>query len=53
LSVSEAGQRYCAVTSPEAYHTLIVEFGRTADQYRKWLTDLLETELLKPDPTRP
>ena len=25
---------------------LTVEFGWTADQHRKWLTDLLETELL-------
>ena len=46
LSVAEAGQRYCALTSPELYQMLTVEFGWTADQHRAWLTDLLETELL-------
>jgi AcrR family transcriptional regulator len=47
LSVSEAGQRYCALTSPELYHLLTVEIGWTAAQHRKWLTRLLETELLE------
>jgi AcrR family transcriptional regulator len=46
LSVAEAGQRYCALTSPELYHLLTVEFGWTANRHRRWLTDLLETELL-------
>jgi AcrR family transcriptional regulator len=46
LSVAEAGQRYCALASPELYYVLTVEFGWTADQHRKWLTELLETELL-------
>jgi AcrR family transcriptional regulator len=48
LSVSEAGQRYCALASPELYYLLTVEFGWTADEHRRWLTDLLETELLGP-----
>jgi AcrR family transcriptional regulator len=48
LSVSEAGQRYCALTSPELYHTLTVEFGWTAEKHRKWLTHLLGAELLGP-----
>jgi AcrR family transcriptional regulator len=47
LSVSEAGQRYCALTSPELYHLLTVEIGWTAARHRKWLTRLLETELLE------
>jgi AcrR family transcriptional regulator len=46
ISVDEAGQRYCALASPELYYVLTVEFGWTTDQHRKWLTDLLETELL-------
>jgi AcrR family transcriptional regulator len=50
LSVSEAGQRYCALASPELYYVLAVEFGWTADQHRRWLADLLETELLGPHP---
>ncbi len=48
LSVSEAGQRYSALASPELYYLLTVEFGWTAEQHRKWLTDLLQTELLGP-----
>ena len=54
LSVSEAGQRYCALVSPELYYLLTVEFGWTADDHREWLTGLLETELLgpRPAPTR-
>ena len=46
LSVSEAGERYCALMSPELYHLLTVAFGWTADQHRLWLTELLEGELL-------
>lgn len=48
LSVAEAGQRYCALASPELYYVLTVEFGWTADQHRTWLTELLVTELLEP-----
>ena len=48
LSVDEAGQRYCALASPELYYLLTVELGWTADQHRSWLTDLLTTELLAP-----
>jgi AcrR family transcriptional regulator len=53
LSVEEAGQRYCALTSPELYYLLTVEFGWPAAEHKKWLTELLETELLGPDPARP
>jgi AcrR family transcriptional regulator len=48
LSVSEAGQRYCALASPELYYLLTIEFGWTADQHRKWLIELLEAQLLGP-----
>jgi hypothetical protein len=46
LSVAEAGQRYCALTSPELYHLLTVELGWTAEQHRGWLNELLAAELL-------
>ena len=46
LSVAEAGQRYCALASPELYHLLTVELAWTAEQHRSWLTQLLHTELL-------
>jgi AcrR family transcriptional regulator len=52
LSVAGAGERYCALTSPELYQMLTVEFGWTADQHRTWLTDLLVTELLMPAEAR-
>jgi hypothetical protein len=53
LSLAEAGQRYCALASPELYYTLTVEFGWSADQHRAWLTDLLDTELLGRHPAVP
>jgi AcrR family transcriptional regulator len=46
LTPAAAGQRYCALTLPELYHVLIVEFDWTADEHRRWLTDVLERELL-------
>ena len=48
LSASEAGERYCALTSPELYYLLTVELGWAADQHRAWLTELLVSELLRP-----
>jgi AcrR family transcriptional regulator len=47
LSVAEAGQRYCALTSPELYQILTGELGWTAAHHKQWLTDLLGTELLR------
>ena len=46
LSVDEAGQRYCALASPELYYMVTVEFGWTNEQHRRWLTGLLTAELL-------
>jgi AcrR family transcriptional regulator len=48
LRVDQAGQRYCVLASPELYHLLTVELGWTAGQHRRWLTDLLKTELIAP-----
>ena len=53
LSVEQAGQRYCVLAGPELYHLLTVELEWTADQHKKWLTDLLKTELLGPLTARP
>lgn len=50
LSVVEAGQRYCALASPELYHMLTVEFGWKPPRHRKWLTELLARELLDARP---
>jgi hypothetical protein len=49
LSIEEAGQRYCALTSPELYHLLTVQLGWTAEQHQHWVTQLLRTELLGTD----
>jgi AcrR family transcriptional regulator len=46
LTVAQAGQRFCALASPELYHLLTVELGWTDDAHRQWLTELLATELL-------
>jgi AcrR family transcriptional regulator len=46
ISVAGAGQRYCALTSPELYFVLTVELGWSAEQHRAWLDELLAVELL-------
>ena len=46
LSVAEAGERYCALASPDLYHVITVDFGWTADRHRAWLTQLVRTQLL-------
>lgn len=48
LSANEAGQRYCALTSPELHHLLTAQLGWTPDKYRRWLSLLLRSELLRP-----
>ena len=47
LSVAEAGQRYCALASPELYHALTVELGWTAERHQRWLTELISSDLLR------
>jgi AcrR family transcriptional regulator len=46
LSPTDAGQRYCALTSPELFYLLTVQLGWTARQHRDWLTKLMRIELL-------
>jgi AcrR family transcriptional regulator len=46
LSVAEAGERYCALASPELYYLLTVELSWPAEQHRTWITSLLDGELL-------
>lgn len=50
LSLEEAGQRYCALVSPELYHLLTVEFGWPPEQHRAWVTALLQVDLLGSEP---
>ena len=52
LSVADAGQRYCVLSSPELYHLLTVDLAWPAGQHQDWLTQLLQTDLLGPEPDR-
>jgi AcrR family transcriptional regulator len=53
LTIAEAGQRYCALASPDLYNLLTVELAWTAEQHQRWLTQLLQTELLGVAPRAP
>jgi AcrR family transcriptional regulator len=46
LSAKAAGERYCALASPELYSLLTVDLGWAPEEHRRWLTQLLEAELL-------
>lgn len=46
MSADEAGARYAALASPELYHLLVTELGWALERYRRWLVELLETDLL-------
>jgi hypothetical protein len=46
LSIREAGERYCALASPDLYYVLTVEIGWTATQHRRWLSGLVHADLL-------
>jgi AcrR family transcriptional regulator len=48
LSVAEAGERYCALASPDLFHLLTVELGWTPEHHREWLIAIMQTELLGP-----
>jgi hypothetical protein len=48
LSAKAAGERYCALASPELYYLLTVDLAWTPEEHRRWLTHLLEAELLRP-----
>jgi AcrR family transcriptional regulator len=46
LTIEQAGERACALMSPEMHTLLTVELGWTPNQHREWLSHLLEAELL-------
>ena len=46
LSIEEAGERFCALSSPELYHLVVAELGWTPGHHEAWLAQLLEKELL-------
>ena len=47
MSVEDAGERYCALASPELYYLLTVELGWPPGRHRSWLTEVLRAELLR------
>lgn len=48
LSIEEAGERFCTLSSPEPYHLLVAELGWPPGRHEVWLAQLLEAELLSP-----
>jgi AcrR family transcriptional regulator len=46
LTVEQAAQRYSALLSPDLHHLLTREMGWTAAQHERWVTGLLEADLL-------
>ncbi|MGQ0573899.1 MAG: TetR family transcriptional regulator [Pseudonocardia sp.] len=48
LSVEQAGERACALMSPDMHHLLTTGLGWTPDQHREWLCPLVVGELLGP-----
>ena len=46
LTLSDAADRYCALSSPELHHLCIEGLGWTLDQHERWLAELAERELL-------
>jgi hypothetical protein len=48
LTIEQAGERVCALMSPEMYTLLTVELGWTREQHTEWLCRLLMAELLGP-----
>lgn len=48
VSAEQAGERACALMSPELHHLVTVDLGWTVEEYREWLCRLLVTELLAP-----
>lgn len=48
LTAEQAGERACALMSPEMFSLLTVELGWSREQHRTWLCQLLAAELLNP-----
>src|SRR3546814_9972601 len=45
LALSEAADRFTALSSPELHHMCIESLGWTLDQHERWLAELAEREL--------
>jgi AcrR family transcriptional regulator len=49
LTLSDAADRYCALSSPELHHLCLEALGWTPDQHEQWLAELAAHELLGAD----
>ncbi len=50
LSIAEAAERFCALSSPELHHLLIGQLGWTRKRHEAWFAELAEHDLLGTDP---
>jgi AcrR family transcriptional regulator len=46
LTLDQAAERYCALSSPEIYHLLTVELGWSQSAHEDWLAELAAREIL-------
>ena len=49
LSIDEAAQRYCVISSPEMHHLLIGQLGWTPEDHEGWFAEMVERDLLAID----
>ena len=47
LTLRQAAERFCALTSPELHHLTIAELGWSRRRHEEWITELIERELLE------
>jgi len=49
LSLKEAAEHYCALSSPELYELLTVQLGWSKQRHQRWLANTVQRELLATD----
>lgn len=49
LSLDEAAQRYCAISSPELHHLLIDQLGWSRERHETWFAEMAQRDLLGTD----
>lgn len=49
LTLRDAAEQYCALSSPELYELLTVQLGWTERRHERWLAATAERDLLAPD----
>ena len=49
ITLKDAAERYCALSSPELYELLTVQLGWSKRRHQQWLRDTVQRELLETD----